>query len=44
MSKNVVDNIIKFATERNQDITFIPSRRQVDFDGGYVKQRNIPFR
>lgn len=26
MSKNVVDNVIKFATERNEDITFIPSR------------------
>jgi NDP-sugar pyrophosphorylase family protein len=36
MSKNVVDNVIKFATERNEEITFIPSRRQVDFDGGYV--------
>ena len=40
MSKNVVDNVIKFATERNQDITFIPSRRQVDFDGGYVNNWN----
>ncbi len=36
MSKNVVDNVIKFATERNEEITFIPSRRQVDFDNGYV--------
>jgi NDP-sugar pyrophosphorylase family protein len=36
MSKNVVDNVIKFAIEKNVDITFIPSRRQVDYDGGYV--------
>jgi NDP-sugar pyrophosphorylase family protein len=36
MSKNVVDNVIKFATENNEDITFIPSRRQIDYDGGYV--------
>ena len=36
MSKNVVDNVIKFANERNEEITFIPSRRQVDYDGGYV--------
>ncbi len=32
MSKNVVDAVIEF----NGDIGFIPSRRQVDFNGGYV--------
>ena len=32
MSKNVVDAIIEF----NGNIGFIPSRRQVEYDGGYV--------
>ena len=32
MSKNVVDAVINF----NSDIGLIPSRRQVDYDGGYV--------
>jgi len=36
MSKNVVDNIINFINDYNVDITFIPSRRQIDFNGGYV--------
>ena len=33
LSKNVVDAVINF----NSDIGLIPSRRQVDYDGGYVK-------
>ena len=32
MSKNVVDAVIEF----NGDFGFIPSRRQVDYQGGYV--------
>lgn len=36
MSKNIIDNVIKFAIDKNIDITFIPSRRQIDYDGGYV--------
>ena len=32
MSKNVVDAVINF----DSDIGLIPSRRQVDYDGGYV--------
>ena len=32
MSKNVVDAVIEF----NGDFGFIPSRRQVDCNGGYV--------
>ena len=32
MSKNVVDLVIEF----NGDFGFIPSRRQVDYQGGYV--------
>lgn len=34
MSKNVVDAVIEF----NGDFGFIPSRRQVDYQGGYVNK------
>ena len=36
MSKNIVDSIIEFTNETNNDIGLIPSRRQVEWDGGYV--------
>jgi hypothetical protein len=36
MSKNVVDTIIEFCNETNNNIGLIPSRRQVEWDGGYV--------
>ncbi len=36
MSKNVVDCIINFSNTYNIDITFIPSRRQIEYNGGYV--------
>jgi hypothetical protein len=36
MSKNIVDSIIKYSNENNVEIGLIPSRRQVEFDGGYV--------
>ena len=36
MSKNIVDAIIEFSNETNNQIGFIPSRRQVEWDGGYV--------
>jgi len=36
MSKNIVDSIIEFAEDTGNKIGFIPSRRQVDYDGGYV--------
>tara|TARA_Y100000593_G_scaffold74652_1_gene137502 strand:+ start:1855 stop:2808 length:954 start_codon:yes stop_codon:yes gene_type:complete len=36
MSKNVVDAIIEFAEETSNKIGFIPSRRQVEYNGGYV--------
>jgi len=36
MSKNVVDAIIEFTDETGNKIGFIPSRRQVGFNGGYV--------
>jgi len=36
MSKNVVDAIIEFCDETDNQIGFIPSRRQIEWDGGYV--------
>jgi hypothetical protein len=36
MSKNIVDTIIDYSNKNNVHIGLIPSRRQVEFDGGYV--------
>ena len=36
MSKNVVDTIIEFCNKTNNNIGLIPSRRQVEWNGGYV--------
>jgi hypothetical protein len=36
MSKNIVDSIIEFCSETSNKIGLIPSRRQVEWDGGYV--------
>ena len=36
MSKNVVDTILMFINIYNYDIVFIPSRRQIEYNGGYV--------
>jgi len=36
MSKNIVDAIIEFSNESNHLIGLIPSRRQVEWNGGYV--------
>ena len=36
MTKNVVDAILEFSEETGNVIGFIPSRRQVEVDGGYV--------
>jgi hypothetical protein len=36
MSKNVVDSILEFTEETGNQIGLIPSRRQVEWDGGYV--------
>lgn len=36
MSKNIVDTIIKISNENNIKIGLIPSRRQIDYYGGYV--------
>jgi len=38
MSKNIVDSIIEFTTETEGKIGFIPSRRQVEYNGGYVNK------
>lgn len=40
MSKNVVDSVIEFSKTINNNIGFIPSRRQVDYSGGYVNNWN----
>ena len=40
MSKNVVDTIIKFVNNNKIDIVFIPSRRQIEYNGGYVNNWN----
>ena len=36
MSKNIVDTIIMYCEDENETIGIIPSRRQVESDGGYV--------
>ena len=36
MTKNVVDCCIEYANEFDFPLTFIPSRRQIEFNGGYV--------
>jgi fructose/tagatose bisphosphate aldolase len=40
MSQNVVDTIIEFCNKTNNNIGLIPSRRQVEWDGGYVNNWN----
>ncbi len=41
MSKNVVDTIVKFCANTGNTIGLIPSRRQVEWDGGYVNNWTI---
>lgn len=36
MSKNIVDTLIEFCTLHDIKIGIIPSRRQIEFNGGYV--------
>ncbi len=38
MSKNVVDSIISFSNSTNIPFGLIPSRRQVDYNGGYANK------
>jgi fructose/tagatose bisphosphate aldolase len=41
MSKNVVDAIIEFYNETNNQIGLIPSRRQIEWNGGYVNNWTV---
>lgn len=36
MSKNIVDSIIEFCNETHHKVGLIPSRRQIEYNGGYV--------
>ena len=36
MSKNIVDSVIEYSNSFKLPFTFIPSRRQVEYNGGYV--------
>lgn len=36
MSKLVVDSVLELSEKEREKVCFIPSRRQVEFDGGYV--------
>jgi hypothetical protein len=38
MSKNVVDACIDFANANDAPLMFIPSRRQIEYDGGYANE------
>lgn len=40
MSLNIIKAVIEFAEENNIKLGFIPSRRQIDYDGGYVEDFN----
>jgi len=36
MSKNIVDSIIEYSNQNKIPFTLIPSRRQIEYNGGYV--------
>ena len=36
VTKNTIDTVINFSNETNNNFVFIPSRRQVEYNGGYV--------
>lgn len=36
VSRNTIDSTIEYCNENNVHLGLIPSRRQVDFDGGYI--------
>lgn len=40
VSKNTIDSAIEYSNENNIHLGLIPSRRQVDFDGGYINFTN----
>ena len=41
MSKNIVDSIIEFQIESKNKVGLIPSRRQVDYNGGYSNNLSL---
>jgi hypothetical protein len=44
MTKNVVDTIIQFSLENpDREYSFIPSRRQIEYNGGYVNHWNTEY-
>lgn len=40
VSRNTIDATIEYCNENNINLGLIPSRRQVDFDGGYINYTN----
>ena len=36
VSKNTIDTVIQYSLEYNNEFVFIPSRRQIEYNGGYV--------
>lgn len=40
VTKNTIDSVIEYSNENNIILGLIPSRRQVDFDGGYISFTN----
>ncbi len=36
MSMNIIDSVIDFSNKTGTYVTFIPSRRQIEWSGGYV--------
>jgi len=42
VSKNTVDAVIEYANENDTPLGLIPSRRQIDYNGGYVNHWNTP--
>lgn len=43
MTQNVIDSVIEFAEENDVKFGFIPSRRQIDWTGGYVGYNTLEF-
>lgn len=41
VSRNTIDSAIEYSNEHNVRLGLIPSRRQIDFDGGYVGFNNL---
>lgn len=37
VTKNTIDTVLQFSLDYNIDFVFIPSRRQIEYNGGYVE-------